>query len=216
MSEAAVMAGSSLPGVGGAMSASFAAAFHGLLVEAGWQPETVPEAVRDRVFGTNGIRELMEPAYWALLQGVDGMPAVIADSDVNTAGLERHVAKYVWWIDSGRPAFWSQDSFLVSGLARTVEADAAVHNIIACSFGNELERGHPPLRVVLAEVDRRGTPTDWGLRLARVAYLELRRRVATATVQSPTFALHARSRGDTADTDAPLVLPSGAEDPPTG
>jgi hypothetical protein len=101
--------------------------------------------------------------------------------DVNTAGLERDVAKYVWWTNSGRPAFWSHDSFLVSGLARTVEADAEVHNVIACSFGNELERGHPPLRFVLAEVDRRGSPTDCGLRLARVAFLELRRRVATAT-----------------------------------
>jgi hypothetical protein len=37
------------------------------------------------------------------------------------------------------------------------------------------------LRFVLAEVDRRGSPTDCGLRLARVAFLELRRRVATAT-----------------------------------
>jgi hypothetical protein len=181
MSKTTVMAGSSLPGVGGTLSVSFGAAFHGLLQEAGWQPETVPATVRDQVFGLDGIREMMEPAYWALLQGVDGMPAVIADVDVNTAGLERDVAKYVWWTNSGRPAFWSGDSFLVSGLARTVEADAEVHNVIACSFGNELERGHPPLRFVLAEVDRRGSPTDCGLRLARVAYLELRRRVATAT-----------------------------------
>jgi hypothetical protein len=184
MSEAAVMAGSDLLDAGEAVTVSFAAAFHGLLREAGWRPEAVPETVRGQVFGSDGVRELMEPAYWALLQGVYGMPAVIADVDVKTAGLERDVAKYVWWTNSGRPAFWSHDSFLVSGLARTVEADAEVHNVIACSFGNELERGHPPLQFVLAEVDRRGSPTDCGLRLARVAYLELRRRVGTATVAS--------------------------------
>jgi len=163
---------------GGALSVSFAVTFHGLLRQAGWQPATIPATVRDGVFGPNGIRELMDPDYWAVLQGLPGTPAVIADVDVSTARMERHVAKYVWWTESGKPAFWSSDSFLVSGLARTVEADAEVHRVIACSFGNELERGHPPLRFVLAEVDRRGSATDCGHRLARVAYLELRRRLA--------------------------------------
>ena len=184
MSESAV-AREDFPRRGGALSMSFAVTFHGLLRQAGWQPTTVPETVRDRVFGPNGIRELMDPDYWALLQGVPGMPAVIADVDVTTARLERHVAKYVWWTDSGRPAFWPRDSFLISGLARTVEADAEVHKVIACSFGNELERGHPPLRFVLAEVDRRGSPTDCGHRLARVAYLELRLRMAEASIPTP-------------------------------
>jgi hypothetical protein len=173
----AITAASGLPRRGGALSMGFAVAFHTWLHRAGWRPVRVPPHVRDRVFGTDWVRDLMEPYYWAVLEGVPGTPAVIAEVDVSAAQLERDVAKYVWWTHIGSRPFWPRDSFLVSGLAGSAEEDGEVHKIIARSFGNELERGTPPLRFVLAEVDRRGSPTDCGRRLARVAYLELRRRV---------------------------------------
>jgi hypothetical protein len=173
-----ITAASGLPRRGGALSMGFAAAFHARLDRAGWRPTRVPPIVRDRVFGTDWVRDLMEPYYWAVLEGVPGTPAVIAEVDVSAAQLERDVAKYVWWTHIGSPAFWPWGSFLVSGLAGSAEEDAEVHKIIARSFGNELERGRPPLRFVLAEVDRWGSPNDCGRRLARVAYMELRRRVA--------------------------------------
>jgi hypothetical protein len=174
----AITAASGLSRRGGALSMGFAVAFHAQLHRAGWHPVRVPSNVRDRVFGTDWVRDLMEPYYWATLEGVPGTPAVIAEVDVSAAQLERDVAKYVWWTHIGSPAFWPRGSFLVSGLAGSDEEDAEVHKIIARSFGNELELGRPPLRFVLAEIDRRGSPTDCGRRLARVAYLELRRRVA--------------------------------------
>jgi hypothetical protein len=180
-----ITSASGLPRRGGALSMGFAVAFHSRLHRAGWRPVRVPPNVRDRVLGTDWVRDLMEPYYWVVLEGLPGKPAVIAEVDVSAAQLERDVAKYVWWTHIGSPPFWPGDSFLVGGLAGSAEEDAEVHKIIARSFGNELERGHPPLRFVLAEVDRRGTPTDCGHRLARVAYLELRHRIAEAASPTP-------------------------------
>jgi hypothetical protein len=153
----------------GALALSFATTLHGLLKRAGLRPRPVSDRVRGMAFGTDGFRELIEPHYWVVLEAAPGEPSVLADVDSSTLGLERDVAKYVWWLQRGGP-FWSGPALLVSGLAALPEEDAEVHKTIARSFGNELQRELPDLRHLMVEVDGEGTPDERGRLLAAAAF----------------------------------------------
>jgi hypothetical protein len=133
------------------LAAAFGVSFHRALEELGCEPRELLAQDRSDALSTDGVRELMEPAYWAVLEGQPGRPTVLAEVDMTPSGMERSVAKYVWWSTRSWP-FWSGPSYLITGLTASPDERSSVHRTLAVFLGHELTRAIPDLRHVIVEV----------------------------------------------------------------
>lgn len=157
---------------GGEAEETFRSTLHGLLLRMGWRPREVGPGDRAGAFGLRGTRALMDPAYWAVLEGWPSRPTILADVDLSTDGLERSVARYVWWVNRAGP-FWSAPSIVVSGLVCIDGRADPVHRTIAEYLGHELCRMVPGCEHLVVEVAGEGPLETCGRRLAHVAFDQL-------------------------------------------
>jgi hypothetical protein len=88
-------------------------------------------------FGTDRLREWMQPDVWAQLEALPGSPTVLAEVDTSPVDLGHNVAKYLWWAD-GRGAFWHTPAILVSAFAMRAPKDYLFHERIAEFLGRLL------------------------------------------------------------------------------
>ncbi|MBI4260851.1 MAG: hypothetical protein HY658_09835 [Actinobacteria bacterium] len=148
----------------GLLQAAFAQRVDALLRRAGRRPVVVGEADRGRAFGPGGFRRLIEPHYWAVLEGAGGTTTLMATADASISVLEESVARFVWWASEWKP-FWRSPALLVSGVVRLSEEDE-VHGTVARFLGDELTRLVPDLRHVMVEAPAGATIREAGRALA--------------------------------------------------
>src|SRR5207248_2705487 len=124
---------------------------------------------RRQYFGSDRLREWIQPDFWAVLAALPGQPTVLAEIDTNPADLEHNVAKYLWWV-SERPPFWKPPAVLISAFAEPGLKNYALHEAIAGHLGRLLVVEAPGLDHRAVGVRGEPRAADVGGRLAEVAF----------------------------------------------
>src|SRR5207248_4849369 len=79
----------------GVLEESFSSALRTRMIDSGWEPTARTGADRRQYFGSDRLREWIQPDFWAVLAALPGQPTVLAEIDTNPADLEHNVAKYL-------------------------------------------------------------------------------------------------------------------------
>lgn len=158
----------------GQLEVAFSSHLAELLLAEPWGAVAAAGPERRAYFGGDRLREWVQPDFWAVLEGLDASPTVLAEIDTAPEGLEHNVAKYLWFVDRAGP-FWNTPAILVSAFAMRAPRDYMLHQNIAVFLGRLLSEQVPGTAHAL--VDLRGDPDSEraGERLAKLAFEEVRR-----------------------------------------
>lgn len=157
----------------GQLETAFSSRLAELLLAEPWASIVTAGPERRAYFGADRLREWVQPDFWAVLQGLDGSPTVLAEVDTAPEGLEHNVAKYLWFADRAGP-FWRTPAILVSAFAMRAPRDYMLHQNVAAFLGRLLQERVPETAHGL--VDLRADPDSelTGERLAELAFEKVR------------------------------------------
>ena len=159
------------PGLLGLAESAFRTELLRLMEAAGWKPWVVPALVASSLFTDR--RRWLEPHVWAILEGVDDKPSVIAHADRTTQDAEERMAAYLAWVSSHRP-FWRVPAVLVTAIGPPPPgAEAVPSETLAHHLGTQIHLAVPGTEHAVVVTRRRAKEAP--LDLAAAAFAETKR-----------------------------------------